>query len=85
MKIDYQKLQDEKTEIEAFLAQPEAYADARILRQSRENSRRLIIFWGLVAEIEQLKKNLEEAKVFGGRRGAWGDGARGCEGFNTED
>ena len=61
MKIDYQKLQDEKTEIEAFLAQPEAYADADCATKSRRLAEVNNIL-GLVAEIEQLKKNLEEAK-----------------------
>lgn len=61
MKIDYQKLQDEKTEIEAFLAQPEAYADADFATKSRRLAEVNNIL-GLVAEIEQLKKNLEEAK-----------------------
>ena len=61
MKIDYQKLQDEKTEIEAFLAQPEAYADADFATKSRRLAEINNIL-GLVAEIEQLKKNLEEAK-----------------------
>ncbi len=61
MKIDYQKLQDEKTEIEAFLAQPEAYADADFAAKSRRLAEVNNIL-GLVAEIEQLKKNLEEAK-----------------------
>lgn len=61
MKIDYQKLQDEKTEIEAFLAQPEAYADADFAAKSRRLAEINNIL-GLLAEIEQLKKNLEEAK-----------------------
>lgn len=61
MKIDYQKLQDEKTEIEAFLAQPEAYADADFATKSRRLAEVNNIL-GLVAKIEQLKKNLEEAK-----------------------
>ena len=61
MKIDFQKLQDEKTEIEAFLAQPEAYADADFATKSRRLAEVNNIL-GLVAEIEQLKKNLEEAK-----------------------
>lgn len=61
MKIDHQKLQDEKTEIEAFLAQPEAYADADFAAKSRRLAEINNIL-GLLAEIEQLKKNLEEAK-----------------------
>lgn len=62
MKIDYQKLQDEKTDIEVFLAQPEAYADADFAAKSRRLAEINNIL-GLVAEIEQLKKNLDEAKL----------------------
>lgn len=60
MNIDFQKLNEEKTEIEAFLATPEAYAAPDFA----ERSRRLAEINGileLAREIEQAKRNLEEA------------------------
>lgn len=38
MKIDFQKFADEKTEIEAFLAEPEAYMDPDFAAKSRRLS-----------------------------------------------
>ncbi len=60
MKIDDQKFRTEKAEIEAFLAQPEAYAAPDFA----EKSRRLAEIEGildLVERIAQAKRNLEEA------------------------
>lgn len=60
MKIDFQKFEQEKTEIESFLAQPEAYAEPDFA----EKSRRLAEIEGilnLVQEIERAKQNLQEA------------------------
>ncbi len=58
--LDFQKFENEKVEIEAFLAQPEAYASPDFA----EKSRRLAEINGildLAREIEQAKRNLEEA------------------------
>ena len=60
MKIDFQKFETERDEIEAFLAQPEAYAAPDFA----EKSRRLAEINGildLVRQIEQAEKNLAEA------------------------
>ena len=60
MKIDFQKFETERDEIEAFLAQPEAYAAPDFA----EKSRRLAEINGildLVRQIEQAEKNLDEA------------------------
>ncbi len=62
MKPDVEKMQTEKTEIEAFLATPEAYAAPDFA----EKSRRLAELNGileLVATIDQTEQNLTEAKV----------------------
>ncbi len=62
MKPDVEKMQTEKTEIEAFLATPEAYAAPNFA----EKSRRLAELNGileLVATIDQTEQNLTEAKV----------------------
>ncbi len=58
--LDFQKFENEKVEIEAFLAQPEAYASPDFA----EKSRRLAEINGILDlawEIEQVKRNLEEA------------------------
>ncbi len=58
--LDFQKFENEKVEIEVFLAQPEAYASPDFA----EKSRRLAEINGildLAREIEQAKRNLEEA------------------------
>lgn len=58
--LDFQKFENEKVEIETFLAQPEAYASPDFA----ERSRRLAEINGildLAREIEQAKRNLEEA------------------------
>lgn len=58
--LDFQKFENEKNEIEAFLAQPAAYTNPDFA----EKSRRLAEINGimeLAAEIEQAKRNLEEA------------------------
>ncbi len=58
--LDFQKFENEKVEIETFLAQPEAYASPDFA----EKSRRLAEINGildLAREIEQAKRNLEEA------------------------
>ncbi len=60
MKIDFQKFEDEKAQIEAFLAQPEAY----VAPDFAEKSRRLAVIndiLGLAQKIDQAKKNLAEA------------------------
>lgn len=60
MEIDQQKLEAEKAEIEAFLAEPDAYASGEFA----EKSRRLAEIEGilkLAGEIQQVKKNLAEA------------------------
>ncbi len=60
MKIDFQKFETERDEIEAFLAQPEAYAAPDFA----EKSRRLAEINGildLARKIEQAEKNLDEA------------------------
>ncbi len=59
MKIDFQKFADEKAEIEAFLAMPEAYADSDFATKSRRLSEVNEIL-DLVKQIEQAKQNLEE-------------------------
>ncbi len=59
MKIDFQKFADEKAEIEAFLAMPEAYADPDFATKSRRLSEVNEIL-DLAKQIEQAKQNLEE-------------------------
>lgn len=59
MKIDFQKFADEKAEIEAFLAMPEAYADSDFATKSRRLSEVNEIL-DLAKQIEQAKRNLEE-------------------------
>ncbi len=59
MKIDFQKFADEKAEIEAFLAMPEAYADPDFATKSRRLSEVNEIL-DLAKQIEQAKRNLEE-------------------------
>ena len=58
--LDFQKFENEKVEIEAFLAQPEAYASPDFAEKSRRLAE---INWilDLAREIEQAKRNLEEA------------------------
>lgn len=60
--LDFQKFEQEKTEIEAFLAQPEAYAAPDFAEKSRRLSEINEIL-GLAREIEQAKQNLTEAKA----------------------
>ncbi len=60
MNVDFQKFNEEKNEIEQFLAQPEAYADASFAEKSRRLAEINQIL-GLVQEIEQAKQNLQEA------------------------
>ena len=62
MKVDFQKFEQEKTDIEAFLAQPEAYTQPDFA----EKSRRLAEINGileLATEIEKTHMNLVEAKT----------------------
>ncbi len=59
MKIDFQKFADEKAEIEAFLAMPEAYADPNFAAKSRRLSEINEIL-DLAKQIEQAKQNFEE-------------------------
>lgn len=61
MKIEFQKFADEKAEIEAFLATPEAYAAPDFAEKSRRLAEISHIL-GLVHEIGQTEQNLEEAK-----------------------
>lgn len=60
MKFDIQKLEREKKEIEGFLAQPEAYAQAGFAERSRRLAE-LTEVLALVQKIDQTKKNLAEA------------------------
>lgn len=60
MKIDFQKFETERAEIEVFLAQPEAYADPDFAEKSRRLAEINEIL-DLVKQIEQAKRNLEEA------------------------
>ncbi len=60
MKIDFQKFEQEKSEIESFLAQPEAYAAPDFAEKSRRLAEIEGIL-GLAREIEQAKRNLAEA------------------------
>ncbi len=60
MKIDFQKFEDEKAQIEAFLAQPEAYAAPDFAEKSRRLSEINEIL-DLAQKIEQARKNLAEA------------------------
>lgn len=60
MKIDFQKFETERAEIEAFLAQPEAYADPDFAEKSRRLAEINEIL-DLVKQIEQAERNLEEA------------------------
>lgn len=60
MKPDVEKMQTEKAEIEAFLAEPEAYAAADFAEKSRRLAE-LNEILGLVQKIEQAKQNLVEA------------------------
>ncbi len=59
MKIDFQKFADEKTEIEAFLAEPEAYMDPDFAAKSRRLSEINEIL-DLAKQIDQAKQDLEE-------------------------
>ena len=58
--LDFQKFENEKKEIEAFLAQPEAYASPDFADKSRRLSEINGIL-ELAKQIEQTKRNLEEA------------------------
>jgi len=58
--LDFQKFENEKVEIEKFLAQPEAYAQADFAGKSRRLAEINGIL-GLAREIEQAKQNLKEA------------------------
>lgn len=60
MKIDFQKFEDEKAQIEAFLAQPEAYVAPDFAEKSRRLAEINDIL-GLAQKIDQAKKNLAEA------------------------
>ncbi len=60
MKIDDQKFEVEKAEIERFLAQPNAYAEPDFAEKSRRLAEIEGIL-GLVKEITQAEKNLETA------------------------
>lgn len=60
MKIDFQKFEDEKAQIEASLAQPEAYAAPDFAEKSRRLAEINDIL-GLAQKIEQARKNLAEA------------------------
>lgn len=62
MNIDFQKFLQEKSEIEAFLATPEAYASVDFAEKSRRLAE-LNRILGLHQEIEQAQKGLAEAKA----------------------
>ena len=58
--MDLEKLEEELSRIEEFLAQPDAYADAEFASKSRRaNTLREIL--DLDKKISQLKNNLDEA------------------------
>ena len=61
MKIDFQKFETEKAEIENFLALPEAYASPDFAEKSRRLSEINEIL-SLVWALEQTEQNLMEAK-----------------------
>lgn len=61
MKIDFQKLEHEKQEIEEFLAKPDAYADAEFAAKSRRGAE-LTRILDLKTEIDKTNKDLVEAK-----------------------
>ncbi len=60
MKIDFQRFENERAEIEEFLAQPEAYAQADFAEKSRRLAEINEIL-DLGRRIEQAQKNLVEA------------------------
>ncbi len=60
MNMNYQKFDEEKSEIEQFLAQPEAYAAPDFAEKSRRLAEINDIL-DLVNKIEQAKQNLDEA------------------------
>ncbi len=60
MKQDFQKFEQEKQEIEGFLAQPEAFVAPDFAEKSRRLAE-LNEILDLVKQIEQAKRNLEEA------------------------
>lgn len=62
MKIDFQKFSEEKSEIEQFLATPEAYAAPDFAEKSRRLAEINTIL-GLQQEIEQAERGLAEAKA----------------------
>ena len=62
MNIDFQQLEQEKTEIEQFLAQPEAYAAADFAEKSRRLAEINMIL-ELKRAQEQAAKNLAEAQA----------------------
>ncbi len=62
MKIDFQKFSEEKSEIEQFLATPEAYAAPDFAEKSRRLAEINMIL-GLQQEIEQAERGLAEAKA----------------------
>lgn len=61
MTPDLKKYEDEKQEINEFLAQPDAYSSPDFAAKSRRLSELEEII-GLINETEKLKQNLEEAK-----------------------
>jgi len=61
MNIDFQKFMDEKAEIEAFLAMPEAYANPNFAEKSRRLAEINTIL-DLKREIDQAEQALAEAK-----------------------
>ncbi len=61
MNVDFQKFMHEKAEIEAFLAKPEAYADAKFAEKSRRLAEINTIL-DLKREIDQSEQALTEAK-----------------------
>lgn len=60
MKIDFQKFEQEKAEIEAFLAQPEAYQSSDFAEKSRRLAE-LEEILGLAHKIEKARQDLAEA------------------------
>lgn len=62
MNIDFQKIIEEKEEIEAFLATPDAYASSDFAEKSRRLAEINTIL-ELKKEIETLEQNLAEAKA----------------------
>ena len=62
MNFDFQKLEIEKNEIEAFLARPDAFSDPEFAKKSKRAAELATIF-ELKNEIEKSERELEEAEA----------------------